>query len=230
GFAAVYIKQQGEVPVPQTFVIGDSFTLSGLGSITSEVLENPLYTSTILDNIAKSPVGTPLTSLVAGTALGAPIGVMLSMCLDYYFGIEHTGRFTIPVFGISTAIGYASIQDVDRESWLTRARDRWVSRRLSGDVESYRYGPHAEAEILAEDIVIREELRKAALFKRWREMEIGDNKQPFLEFYKEFKKGDDENIRRARKVFDAGTGTRADERFGKAVLVFSEHVEEAEDE
>lgn len=97
-------------------------------------------------------------------------------------------------------------------------------------MESYRYGPRAEAEILAEDIVIREELRKAELFKRWREMEIGDNKQTFLDFYKEFKRGGDENIRRARKVFDAATDTRADERFDRAVLVFSEPVKETEDD
>ncbi|MBI4163350.1 MAG: hypothetical protein HY512_00690 [Candidatus Aenigmarchaeota archaeon] len=79
GFVAIYFKARRrnpefrDVKIPETFVIGDGFTPCGLGAITSEVLENPLYTSTILDNIAKSPIGTPLTSLVVGTVLGRPL-------------------------------------------------------------------------------------------------------------------------------------------------------------
>ena len=188
GFAAIYFKAHrrnpefGDVKIPETFIVGDCFAPHGLGAITSEVLENPLYTSRILDNLAKNPVGTTAISLAAGAVIGIPVGFLASECLKYYFGLEGAFLYTIPLFGVPAAGLVVHFSSTDRRSWLSDLRDEMVSRRLPEDVNDYRYGSRAEAEILAEDITIREELKKAALFKKWREMEIGDNKKTFLDF------------------------------------------------
>ena len=188
------------------------------------VLENPLYTSTVIRGVTRYPMATIMVAgipvLPFPNHMKSYLGDEAMTALTLVWGAAALGAFVFERHSKTTPAGYLV--------------DSLVSRRFPNGITEYHYGNSAGERIREEDRVIRTETAKADRFGRWLEVGLPNDKRAFLAFYGNMERGagllsDDRGFRglaeaRTTIAHLAGDPKVVDELFGKAVRVFSEPV------